>query len=334
MNPTILNTIQQSYASSAATFYDDNGNVVAAAADLEEVEDEEEEEEDDGEEFSNHPAGVHQQQSPPNPNYVVFFDPFHTSKKQQVFMTFDFETHSSNDWFAVGVVVAQYPSGRIMHEWKTSIPIPLEYFEAKNKEFWAELPDIKHELDCQNHGIQDSVEQKKQSLCEFIRLMHQKYPRIRPISDNPSLDVRLLDTMLGEYNLPPISIRENGSSAPVLCTYSYGLGILGTSFGQSKDSINDMHKYIFAPFKPIQACRVVDMVAMGPKHIPINDCCHTLSMHFKALDVVRFYREYKLRPQFMLEEDFYSQFPDILPQHVVLTDDDANNNNNYNNNVL
>jgi hypothetical protein len=251
--------------------------------------------------------------SAPNAIDWAFFDPLSSSKAPQVFMTFDFETQSADDWFAVGVVVAEYPSGKIIHQWKTGVPIPWKEFDTKNKTFWKRLASIKAELDAQNTN-EYTLEQKQKQVCEFIRLMHFMYPRLRPVSDNPGLDCGLLNSMLAAHQMPAITMRENGSSAPVLCTYSYALCVLGTTGGQTRDSVESMHSQIFAPFKK-HVYREVDELAMGSKHIPINDCARTLSMHFKVLDIVRFYRLYALRPTRMLHPDFFGQF-NLVPQMV------------------
>jgi hypothetical protein len=242
-------------------------------------------------------------------------DPMNSSTGNQMFITFDFETHSSSEWFAVGVVVAEYPSGLIRHRISSGRRVPLCDFSKKNRDFWTPLEHIKRGLDAENEGTAMTLfADKKAQVCEFIREMHAMYPKLRPVCDNPGMDAAFLNQMLEECKLPPVTIRRDGSSAPILCTYSYARSMLGTTGGGREDTVESTHARLFAPFKKC-VYREVDEMAQSERHIPVHDCSRTLSTHFKVLDIVRFYRLYSLRPELMMRPSFFSRFG-LEPQIV------------------
>jgi hypothetical protein len=93
------------------------------------------------------------------------------------------------------------------------------------------------------------------------------------VSDNPQLDIRILDSILETHDEFPISIRVLPNKKqlyyPTLCTWTFRL---------ATSRIVGNH---LPPRKPY---RGVDFLK-GTRHTPLVDCAKILSNHFKILDI-------------------------------------------------
>lgn len=225
-------------------------------------------------------------------------------KVNEVYIVWDFETFAPGEWFAVAVCIAEYPSRNILMEYKASIPVPLDNFHPDFREFWEMLAPLKLQLDQESrtsHASSSSqyvdysleFNKKRRELCQFMRKAHVRYPRLRTISDNPGVDLAILDRMLVQEHLPVMSVRHNGKSAPILDTRSYKLGVMGVINGKANDTVETVHRALF-PHAPDNI--TLDYLAGLEKHIPRHDCARILSQHFKILDIAEFYRSQNFHP--------------------------------------
>jgi hypothetical protein len=237
-------------------------------------------------------------------------------KVNEVYIVWDFETFAPGEWFAVAVCIAEYPSRKILMEYKVSIPLPLKNFHPDFRKFWEALAPLKLQLDQESrthvspsfqyvdYGFE--ISKKRRELCQFMRQAHVRYPRLRTISDNPGVDLAILDRMLAQENLPAMSVRHNGKSAPVLDTRSYKLGVMGVINGKAKDTVETVHR---ALFPHAHANLTLDYLAGLEKHIPRHDCARILSHHFKILDIAEFYRSQNFHPHQFTTTEHCQQRP-------------------------
>ena len=188
----------------------------------------------------------------------------------KIYGTVDFEytdpKKPRESWFAACLMVAKYPSGQILQTEEFRIPIT-----GTKSQFWEKHPEA--------FGLNTSVNKQasrvvsEQRLIQFVNAVRTKYPHIHFVSDNPQLDIRILDGILEAHHEFPISIRvlknQKHIYYPTLCTWTFRLAtsqILG--------------KYLPAHTN----YRGVDFLR-GTRHTPLVDCAKILSNHFKILDI-------------------------------------------------
>jgi hypothetical protein len=195
----------------------------------------------------------------------------------RVFGTVDFEylhTKSPREsWFAVCVMIADYPKGSIKASKTFKVNLARNQYETSD--FW------RHHQPAYNQNISSCVTETREKnealLADYVDDIRKQYPHIFFISDNPQMDIRLLDTILEEHQRYPISLRflEDGKQIyyPTLCTWTYKLAT------QQLIGVRYFYNYQYPR-------RGVDLVK-GTRHTPMVDCARILSCHFHALDLHR-----------------------------------------------
>ena len=244
-----------------------------------------------------------------------FFDPYKSSESQRkICMTLDFETASPVDWFSVGVLVADYPSGVVLDTFQTTLARSIHHdFAPSHSNFWFEHNVIKSYLDQQITSESESEQMKRWRLCQFVRSVYERFPNVRVVGDNLALDIRLIDTELIMHQMPVISERGDGKFVQPTCTTSYVSSVLGMGGAKKEDSIDAFHRHVFEAYPSERrelermSSVTIDNVVYR-KHIPIVDCANTLLQYFKALDLVRFYRRFRLKPDRLSQPQCQSLF--------------------------
>jgi len=337
-----------------------------------------------------------------------YFNPYtqshHPNSSSQVYFTLDFETNAASDWFAAAVLVAEYPSGRVLEHFTTSTRVHWNQFSPGNLQFWNKRREIVAHLNAQSdqtafslvthcesahrdfmsrigdRASDSSSGGKRLALALYIRHVHDTYQHARPIGDNLALDMRLIDCLLGEFGLPEISLNRSGSFVQPICISSHRACLLGMGGAFRDDTVEAFHHHVFSAFycshcrrapppassssvdhqpemttemlsggdiaappssspcecqrselRTLRSC--VSSVARPPqalihprhtfrKHVPIVDCANTMLSYFQALDLVKFYRRFRLRPQNLSSLHMQSAF-NVRP-HISIQNDMTN----------
>lgn len=190
---------------------------------------------------------------------------------ERVYLAIDFEsidTHGT--WLSYAMVVAEYPSGKVLEERVSGCKRKLANYHPKTKIFWLKNEDAHGHILTQ-YGHLDPISEET-LLCQFLQSICMKYQDLHVVSDNPQFDIRILDNILRKNKKEPISSRSN-SYFPTTCAWSYKqavMSVLGRSaFKRTKKGGN----------------REVDQNILL-RHCPLSDCMRILSNHFHVLDVI------------------------------------------------
>lgn len=186
-----------------------------------------------------------------------------------VFMSVDFEcVDGDGTWIAFSAIVAEYPTGKQLD----CITLACERQESEYAEstmaFWKKHPSQLKILKTLGDGHQAADQEVK--ICDFVAGVLEKHPSVFVLSDNPQLDIRLLDNMLVQNGKTCISDRKD-KYFQCLCTWSYRQGVQAVLKKKPP---------------PIRTDRDVDAY-FGPRHTPQADCAQILSEHFRTLDLIK-----------------------------------------------
>jgi hypothetical protein len=193
-------------------------------------------------------------------------------------MTIDFEAIDTiGTWLGYGIIIAEYPSGKILDIQEQSCERNLQEYSPRTMEFWKQHQEAHDYLVNNGKGIYSEV--AEQELCLYIVSILKKYPNIYLISDNPQYDIRLLDNLMQKHNHSPVSVRGKDLYFQCLCTWSFQNGILSLLQKKPKD-INQVRNSLALCYD-----RHVDGY-FGPRHAPLADCARIISQHFKMLDII------------------------------------------------
>jgi hypothetical protein len=213
---------------------------------------------------------------------------------EKIFLTIDFETVDGEDkWIACALMVATYPSGKIIEIFETSCQRSKEDYNERAKVFWKKNNRAHSFIEKQGMGQSVSDEEKK--ICENIRRIFDTYPDIYFVSDNPSVDVKIIDQILKRNGYPFTSFRGK-KYFQCICTWSFKLGIKSI-IGNSLDRLSPIEK------RPTSAY-------FGYHHTPKSDCARILNSHFEVLDSLNQFRDSFIDPRFnfTLQKENKSQY--------------------------
>jgi hypothetical protein len=196
---------------------------------------------------------------------------------ENVFLTVKFQTiDTRGNWLCYGLMLASYPSGQVLFSTQGVCDRPTTHFDEHTKKFWLAHHTALEMI--QTYPAQ-TVSIGEAQLCNCISYLLHAYPKAYLISDNPQLDMRILNNIMIAHGREPVYYRNNMTYYQCICTWSFQLSVLSLlHIGQ--------HQIVsFLQSKFICKSREVDRY-FGPKHTPIADAARVLSRHFKILDVL------------------------------------------------
>jgi hypothetical protein len=187
-----------------------------------------------------------------------------------VYATVDFEC-CGGEWFCFGLAVCAYPSGKYLSTFECRCER-----DAGPDDFWN-----RHQVAYENNMKAPAlpVDEAEKRLCQEVRHMLTVYPWVHFVSDNPTHDVSLLNTILDRHGHPPVSQRLPDMYLQTVCTWSYRRA-LTESYG--------LHSMELESYIDINFPRTRDVdEAVAVEHMPLHDCAKILSAHFRHIDFIR-----------------------------------------------
>jgi hypothetical protein len=178
----------------------------------------------------------------------------------KVFLSIDFEACDGyGKWIAFAVGVFEYYTGTVLHKMIRYIRRPPEEYDTQRQVFWSNNRQA-HQWILQ-HAVDTPANKVEDELCRFVRNMWVLYPRLRVVSDNPSFDIRILDNMLAEREMPLCNMSSRGEWSHVICSYS-------------------VQRSLQCAIYP----RVKDTFTSHMAHTPWFDVCQKMNQFFCVLD--------------------------------------------------
>lgn len=192
-----------------------------------------------------------------------------------IYATVDFEAiNTIGEWWACGVVLAEYPSRKVLFAKTYVCRRPLQKFDPVTLKFWNENPSAFHFL--RDYPQATSVQDAENNLCKDFRELVKKFPKFFFVSDNPQFDVALLDQILLRGSLPTVAHRCPPKYLHTTCT---------RSFHQAMRIMNRGVCYL----KPRGASELLRLTR-ACKHTPLCDAATILLHHFEVLEAASSYR--------------------------------------------
>ena len=203
-----------------------------------------------------------------------------------VVLTIDFEAYRFDDdsWLAFSVGICTYPMGCILDSLTRILKIPLDMFDQPRKHFWQIMhPESYAYLQRQGEDAANREVYEKE-LVQFVRDAHRKYENLSIISDNPTFDVTLLDTILTKHGAPKSCFRHDSTWTHIVDTRTYQDAIQDCF--QTKN-LTAIHRKAFGRNRLI--VRQVDNIPHEHAivHTPFYDCMKVASSYFIALDLAK-----------------------------------------------
>ena len=194
-----------------------------------------------------------------------------------VYLTIDFEsTDKKGTWFSYAVILAEYPSGKILSMRQSGCNRPKTDYDEKTLKFWNKNLKAHNQMTATYKT--NKVEHEELCLCKYISQILAEYPTVYLISDNPQYDIKLVDNILAKYDFDPISMRNDKLYFQCICTWSYRLGVKAI-LNQKRIDINALESNLPDVYRELNAY-------FGPRHTPQADCARILRDHFRLMDVI------------------------------------------------
>jgi len=194
----------------------------------------------------------------------------------RIYTSVDFEAvNAKGDWWACGIVVAEYPSRRVLFSETYTCPRSRGEFDPVTLNFWQEHPNAFRFL--RHLETKTSVVDAEILFCsELMRLIH-RFPKFFLLSDNPQFDIALLDQILLRGKLPKIAQRCPDKYLHTTCT---------RSFQQAVRLMRSDHTAAPLSHLDLEARQksALHELARGTKHTPVCDAANILLSHFQILD--------------------------------------------------
>jgi hypothetical protein len=174
-------------------------------------------------------------------------------------------------WTAIGLIVAEYPSGKVLDFMETACSRHEERVSTPKKRFWSRNRRAK--LHIQRLGCARSVEAEEQKVCDFVWRWLEARPTLFLISDNPIFDIKILqDITMRQRPCRDILIRNGNYFQPV-CTWSMKLAVQMIKADARNTSSKPYDSRVWVPH-------------CGIPHTPLYDCVHIMNMYFGILDEI------------------------------------------------
>lgn len=197
---------------------------------------------------------------------------------ESVFITVKFQTVDTNgNWLCYGVMLSSYPSGRILFFEQGVCDRTENDFDTCTKDFWSQHGEAL--------GIIKSCPSRpaplaEQHLSELVTSLLTLHPDVYFVSDNPGLDLRILNNIMVQYGKRPVSYRNFLTYYQCICTWSFQFAVLSV-LGIRTNQIDAYLRTYSQKWlqREIAQC-------LGPKNIPLSDTAGVLNRHFKVLDIL------------------------------------------------
>ena len=188
-----------------------------------------------------------------------------------LYATVDFECiNKAGTWCAYAVMVVEYPSCKVVDFIVSYVQRPCTDFDPHTTEFWN------NNIYIYDHILKNSTTDivgEEFRLCSFIHNLVTKHPDVHFISDNPQMDIRLLDNILCKHHHFPISMRGNYIYYQTICTWSFKQAISAiVKKSPSTDRILNQHE--------VKISKTPLFTWLGPKHLPLSDCARIIYQYF------------------------------------------------------
>jgi hypothetical protein len=210
------------------------------------------------------------------------------------FVTIDFESYNPGVWWTCAIVAMEYRSGKVKSIQQFACDRTNVDMCVDTQVFWKG-----HEqafLLNQEYGKGRNVENEEKKICEYIQQLKETNPSFYLVSDSPSHDVQLIDSILRKHGHDPISKRSETKFHQTVCTWSFRLAV-GHLFNVKPRSLLYTFRTHTTSRKIESELRTGFIVfeektySIGPPHTPLYDCFHILLNHFKVLDIASHYLE-------------------------------------------
>ena len=197
---------------------------------------------------------------------------------ESVFITVKFQTVDTNgNWLCYGLMLSSYPSGRILFFEQGVCDRSEKEFDKHTRDFWLQHAEA---LDIIKSCPTRPVPLAEQQLSELVTSLLTLYPDVYFLSDNPGLDLRILNNIMVKYGKRPVSYRNLSTYYQCICTWSFQLAVLSILGIRT----NQIDAYL-RPYSEKWLQREIAQ-HLGPKNIPISDTAGVLNRHFKILDIL------------------------------------------------
>ena len=188
-----------------------------------------------------------------------------------VYICIDVECFRPREWQSVGIVVAEYPGGQVIGSLEVGIPRSTALPEAC-RSFWDDRP----ESFAYNVALGAGKDQTSQeeAICAFVGSTLDAHPDAFILSDNPTLDVAVLDEMFVRNRGHTVLVR-GGRFYPAIDAWTV------------RSTVQRMlgRRLVIDP-----ACTrpVTDLWRRSntAQHTPMCDAARILSRHFATLDSI------------------------------------------------
>ena len=196
-------------------------------------------------------------------------------------MTIDFESVNIHGlWVAYGVIISQYPSGRIISTRHGACIRQDCDYDSHTRNFWTLKENKQVLLSLTRHLDSESIRDKERALCKYIRRQLDACPDMVILQDNPQFDCAILNKMMARNHLLPVSSRIIHGTIKyrsTICSKSFRSGIALGVGGQLKLA-HEIEKH--TDFNR----EITQLAKRGRKHDPINDAAITQSNFFSIID--------------------------------------------------
>lgn len=203
-----------------------------------------------------------------------------------VYIVVDVELIDTNKWLSMCFLTSDYPQGAIRDVEEFYVDRSTHKIQCPKKiAFWQKH---KQALDYNiKRGVGISEEVAERHVCEYVNDLRTRTPHFFLVSDNPGMDVAVIDGILLKYGHEPLASRGPDMYAQVLCTWSY------------KQALAKLF-HVRTPSKLFQSPAVVRLLGMHNRparqlerrknnvtlpHTVFRDCSVTLSSFFRCLDL-------------------------------------------------
>lgn len=175
-------------------------------------------------------------------------------------------------WLAFCAVVVHYPSGVVCERLDGYVTRPLSEYDLPRQTFWSQrFPRAHRYIEDQARQLNRPAEEQELALVGFARAMHDKYPHLRLLSDNPTFDLGLLNTWLERYGRPSMMHGQRGNYVHPYCLHTGRL--LMRALRCSVTAV---------PVRPVeQVANNRDLA-----HTPWYDVCKLVTEAFRQFDVI------------------------------------------------
>jgi len=208
-----------------------------------------------------------------------------------VYVVLDVELIDNGVWLSLCFLTARYPTGEVMAV--EEFYVDRSQHEIKNptkKAFWEKHAEaLDYNL---KRGMGKPEEVAEASVCAYVQDLRARNPHFFLVSDNPGLDILILDTILAKYNHEPLSQRAPDVYAQVLCTWSYKQSLARIFHVKTASLFTAPFVKMLLQQYPMAATRFrMPRNSKAAKeeirlpHTVLRDCSVTLATFFRCLDL-------------------------------------------------